>query len=138
MARLSPRDAGPRTRRPSRETWHLLAIQRVTAANAGEAGIVAVGRDPLGFRLQSERRRIGIGDEVTTGPGPPAEVEKDLPVTRPRCEHDQMLMLAEFADECHRPLDGGRRVEDPGVRDDPQAAARWPVTATASRRWARR
>jgi len=78
---------------------------------------------------------IGICDKVAAGMGAPAEVQKNLPMTRARCQHDQLFMLAEIVDKGNRLLHGGRWIEDTGVRYDTQAATQCQFRyGTADRR----
>jgi hypothetical protein len=88
----------------------------VTTPQSGEPGVIAIRRDPLRSRLQRERRVIGVGDEVATGFEASAQVEEYPPVPRPRCQHDQMIVLSKLADEGKRAVPSGSvGIEDPGA-----------------------
>lgn len=92
-------------------------------AQAGEAGVVTVGRNPFAARLDRERGEVGVGHEVALCPYLTAKPRENGPVTRAGRHDNAARLRQKRLSELEGVLDGGGGVERLWVGDDPQKAA---------------
>ena len=93
-------------------------VQRVAPPQAREAGVVAVGRDPLAARFDRDSREERVGHDVPLRVHPAAEVGEDPPVSFARGDLDGVGLPAQSLDELKRLLEEEARPKRAGIPDD--------------------
>ena len=74
----------------------------MSESQAGKPGIVTVGRDPCGPRLDGQGRVVGVTQEVPSGVGASTEVEEDTPMLIARRQNRHLFMLPDPRDVVDR------------------------------------
>ncbi len=88
-----------------------------------EAGESSIGREPFAAPFDRERRMIGVGNQVSLGISPSAEIEEDLPVPGAGSDDRHFRTGTDVVDEINRRGQRGRRVETLGMSDDAKTTA---------------
>ncbi len=71
----------------------------VTPVQTRKQGVVAVGADPLAARLNGERRKIGVGHEISLGRYLAAQITKNVPMPRAGLHQYTVRLFAHLVGE---------------------------------------
>jgi len=94
---------------------------------AGEAAIIAVGRNPLAAGFDGERRQVSVRNQVASGLSLTTKVRENLPVTRPRRDRDAVRLEAKTAHSAKRLLQRRWRSENSRMSHDPHEGRQYKV-----------
>jgi len=98
----------------------LKSLQWMPPAESWEPAVVAVRRDPLAARFDSQSCQISIGDEVAFDACRPAKLCEDLPMPSARSYEDAIGLTAHFRSKAKRVFQSARRLENPRMGHNPE------------------
>src|SRR5437763_3099794 len=93
-------------------------------AQAGEAGEVAVERDPFAFGFDGQSREICILYQVSCRASARTEVREDVPMTRTGSHKHGVWPVVKGLAELQRALERRRRMENLRMRNDAHKATK--------------